>query len=193
MAKRSGSRSSRSERRAGRDRAQRAKDHGLPERPAAPLRARAATPEPRSDGGQDRSSDAPRAPVATSSTVPSWVWVAGGALLLLVGAYVMSQKRDAASNEAKPEPETPVAPASTALESSEPSPEPSASAAAPEESAPAAPEPVASVSEPEKPRVVAPVIAKPRAPAVAKPAVPVVAPPAPVPVPAPATPSDSPY
>jgi hypothetical protein len=109
MAKRPGSKSSRSERRAGRKRAERAREHGLPTRRDATPRARASTPQPRSgEEGEDRSSDAPRARASKPVPIPTLVKVVGGALVLLVGLYVVTLLRDEGSTDTKPAPE-PVA------------------------------------------------------------------------------------
>src|ERR1041384_3222655 len=171
MAKRAGSKGSRSGRRAGKDRVQRARERGLPER-VEPLRVRAATPEPRSAEGEDPSSDAAPARGAKSAAVPPWVWVAGVALALLGGAYVLSRQRDEALTQ--PQPEAPAASAS-ASEANESVPSDAASA----ESAPWAPAPTAtpnventpapSAAAPARPTVEKPFAPHPVAPRVATP------------------------
>jgi ribonuclease E len=207
MAKKSGSKSSRSERRAGRKRAERAVEHGLPTRKAPPPRARAATPEPGSHReGTDRASDAPRAPIAKSGGVPTLVKVLGAALVILIGVYLLSRQRDEALTESKPVPETPLV-AASAAPAIEAAAEPSSRLPAPEVTAapqPEAPEAIVSVTPPTKPVVVAPVVAAPVVSAPSKPKVekaaraaapspaPVAAPAAPAPVAAPAVPVPSP-
>jgi hypothetical protein len=115
MAKRSGSRSSRGERRAERQRAERAREHGLPARRPEPMRARAATPQP--DGsadGSERSSDLPRVPLRKAG-VPTLVKVIGAAAVILLGVYLLGRQRDKALSEGSaptPEPPTSVAPTS---------------------------------------------------------------------------------
>lgn len=114
MSKRSGNKGSRSERNAGRQRAQRAREHGLPQRREPEVRrARAATPEPRSAEGEDPSSDA--APKRKAG-IPPLAKLAAVALLLLGGAYALTHFRD--RNELQPtqvEPGTaPAAPAPAA-------------------------------------------------------------------------------
>ena len=216
MAKRSGSKTSRGERRAGKERAQRAREHGLPERREEAPRARASTPEPGSrDDGEDRSSDAPRAAKAKSAGVPTLVKVVGAALVILLGVYILSQRREDALTETKPAPELPSAQASATVESPttavlppepEPKPEPVVTAAPSSAPSPAVSvtppsKPVVAmplVSSPSKPKVEKPVVAAPK-PAVASPVAPVAAPPAPVapvlpsPKPAPEKPADNPY
>jgi len=221
MAKKSGSNSSRSERRAGRQRAER---HGLPPRKEPPTRVRASTPEPGSArDSEGRSSDAPPARPAKSAGIPTLVKVVGVAVLLLIGAYLLSQQRDAALTETPPAPEPPAAasaaPTAEVLAEPDAQPAPSSTQAAPPAPAPApeAPAPVVSVTPPTKPLVAAPVVpglavsapAKPRVekpPVASKPAAiaapaapaaplrspaPVAAPPAAPPKPAP--PVDNPY
>ena len=123
MAKRSSWKGSRRERKAERERAQDRRERGLPELPERkPLRARAATPEPSSVAGEDRSSDAPTA--SKSGGVPPFVWVVGAALVILVIAYFVSQRRDEALTETPPQPEVPSASAVVAPE--QPATEPSA-------------------------------------------------------------------
>jgi hypothetical protein len=170
MAKKSGSKSSRSERRAGRKRAERAVQHGLPTRQQPPPRARAATPEPgRNDEGIDRSSDAPRVPVAKPGGIPTLVKVLGAALVILGGVYLLSRQRDEALTESQPAPEPPVVATSAApavgvpAEASPPAPEVIA--------APEPPAAILSVTPPAKPVVVAPVVAAPIVSAPSKPKV----------------------
>ena len=96
MAKGSGTKGSRSERKAGRQRALRAREHGLPERHEVPLHVAGARAELMdAEGGADTESSPggggsgrrrPGPPVA--------VWVVGGALLLLALLYVLSRVRD---------------------------------------------------------------------------------------------------
>jgi hypothetical protein len=222
MAKRSGSKSSRSERKAGRERAERARDRGLPEKRSEPLRARAATPEPVSSvDGEDRSSDAPPAPTKPPGGVPTLVKVVGAALVLLMGAYVLSLLRDDGLTDTKPAAEP--AGKSSAVAETQLAPEPAANRGAatpaPEvtptaESAPALASPVPdslpAVTPPNEPAVAAPVVASPRVPQASKPTVappravvapapisrpaaPVAAPVAPAPAPAAPKPVDNPY
>ena len=136
MAKRSGSKSSRSERKAGKQRAQRARQHGLPEpQTRAPLRARAATPEPGSSRRDpDRSSDAPPPP-AHKQLIPTPIKVLGIAVVILIGVYVLSQKRDEALTETHATPE-----AASALGSAAPAPQAPSVTAAPSVVAAAPPE-----------------------------------------------------
>jgi hypothetical protein len=217
MAKRSGSKSSRSGRKAGKERAVRARERGLPQ--AAPesdaprlARVRAATPEPRSAQGEDRSSDAPSPGIPKSAGLSSGTKLAIAAAILLGGLYVLSRFRDASETTAAPEPPGSAAPVIVTTEAEplpsavSPSIDPSSPpAAAPvsEPETPAAPvvEPSAPVvSPPAKPSVPKPVAPKPVAAAPkpvapaappASPAVPAV--PAPAPAPAPAKPADNPY
>ena len=201
MAKKSGSKSSRSERRTGRKRAERAVEHGLPTRKVPPPRARAATPEPGSyREGTDRASDAPRAPIAKPGGVPTLVKVLGAALVILIGVYLLSRQRDEALTESKPVPETPLVAASAApaieaaAEPSSPAPEVTAARQ------PEAPAAIVSVTPPTKPVVIAPVVAAPVVSAPSKPKVekaavapaPVAAPAAPAPVAPPAVPVPAP-
>ncbi len=163
MAKKSGSNSSRSERRAGRQRAERAREHGLPPRKEPPTRVRASTPEPGSaPDSEGRSTDAPPARPAKSAGIPTLVKVVGVAVLLLIGAYLLSQKRDAALTETQPAPEPPAAasaaPTTEVRAEPEAQPAPSSTQAAPPAAAPEAPAPVVSVTPPTKPLVVAPVV-----------------------------------
>jgi hypothetical protein len=207
MAKRS--KGTRSERRAGRQRAQRAREHGLPERKEE-LRARAVTPEPGSVDGEDPASDAPRAPAkAKSAGIPPIAKIVAGALAILVAGYVLTHFRDEPSSETSTTPEV-SAPSAAAPPGSVPEPEPQPSTLNPP--APRAPEPTPStlgaatpaplvtpvkpvasapvVSAPAKPQVVAPVVPAPAAP---KPApAKVVAPPASPAPPKPATPAPTP-
>jgi hypothetical protein len=118
MAKRSGSRSSRGERRAERERAERAREHGLPERRSAPVRARAEAPEPRDGDEQlDRGSEAPSIPLRKTS-VPTLVKVLGIGVVILFGVYLLSRERDKALGDstARPEPVPTSAPASSVAE-----------------------------------------------------------------------------
>jgi len=119
MAKRSGSKGSRSERKADRERARERRERGLPELPARkPLRARAATPAPTSSEDVTLRGDAPQ---TQRNGVPPFVWVVGGALLILVVAYFVRQKRDEAL-VTTPAPELPSAsPLTTAPDPGEPS------------------------------------------------------------------------
>ena len=103
MAKRSGSKSSRSERRAERTRAERAREHGLPvsERRDAQLRNRTASPEPPREAGEDeRGSDALVA--GTKAGIPTLVKVVGVALVILIGVYFLGRERDRALTEPTP-------------------------------------------------------------------------------------------
>jgi hypothetical protein len=92
MAKRSGSRGSRSERRAERERAERARQHGLPER-AIPPRAAPAEPAATPEASSEASGEAPS---RQRGGIPPLVKVLGGALLILLGVYWLSQRRDQA-------------------------------------------------------------------------------------------------
>ena len=181
MAKHSGNKGSRSERRAGRQRASRAREHGLPARvEPESRRVRASTPEPRSAAGDDRSSDAPPAPLTKPSQgIPTIVKVVGGALAILAAAYALSRFRDeSGATTAAPEPAASVSAAALA-------PEPTASAAA--AVAPSTLAPAGELLEPALPSVAAPSVATPPVVSVAKPSV---APPKPaVVVPKPATPA----
>lgn len=193
MAKRSGSKSSRSERKADRERARQRQERGLPEPPARrPLRARAATPEPSGSEHVGRPSDAPVSPPTTG--IPPFVWVVGGALLILVVAYFVSQRRDAALTT-QPEPEAPSASvASSATEL--PVAEPSVTASDPPAPTPQQLQPVPAepVVPPTEPSVAAPVVSAPSKPRVDKPkAATVPAPKAPTPPAQPAQPVDNPY
>jgi len=99
MAKRSGSKSSRSERRAERTRAERAREHGLPvsERRDVQLRNRAASHEV---GEDERGSDALVA--GTKAGIPTLVKVVGVALVILIGVYFLGRERDRALTEPTP-------------------------------------------------------------------------------------------
>ena len=195
MVKRSGSKGSRSERRAGKQRAQRARAHGLPERREALPRARASTPEPGSrDDGDDRSSDAPPAGATARRGIPTLVKVVGGALVILVGVYILSQRREQALSDTKPAPELPSAQVTASAESPttavprpEPEPEAEPSASAVVAPAPASePTPIVSVTPPTKPLIAMPVVSAPALPKVPKPVIvapaQVTAPKAPAPV-----------
>jgi hypothetical protein len=105
MAKRSGSRSSRGERRAERERAERAREHGLPERRSAPERARAATPARLTDDERsDRASDAPSLPL-NKTRIPTLAKVLGVGAVILLGVYLLGRQRDKAiEDRARPEP-----------------------------------------------------------------------------------------
>ncbi|HKY40505.1 MAG TPA: hypothetical protein VJN18_31440 [Polyangiaceae bacterium] len=140
MAKRSGSKGTRGERKADRQRAQRARERGLPERREEPLRARAATAEPGSGDDEDRPSDASR-PVARAKPagIPPIAKVVTGALLILVAVYVLSRFRDQPPSETSTTPE----PDASAATTPEPAPEPPAPAAPKLPAAPAAPKPAA--------------------------------------------------
>jgi hypothetical protein len=165
MAKRSGNKGSRSERRAGRQRAGRAREHGLPARvEPESRRVRASTPEPHSAAGDDRSSDAPPAPLTKpSQSIPTIVKVVGGALAILAAAYALSRFRDeSAATTAAPEPAASVSAAAVPPEQTA-----SASAAV----APPAPAPVGELLEPVSPSVVAPSVATPPVASVATPSV----------------------
>lgn len=196
MAKKSGTRGSRSERNAGRKRAERARQHGLPVREEPPARARALTPEPSDDTyGEARSSDAPLSSAKKSAGIPTLVKVVGGALVILSGVYLLSRQRDEALLETKPAAEPAAAVSAPAPEVGPeliPPPEPRAAAPAPEP-APEAPAPVLSVTPPAKPLVAAPARAEPSKPKVEKPAVAAAAVPKPAAVPAaPAAPAVTP-
>jgi hypothetical protein len=198
MPKRSGSKGSRSERRAGRQRAGRAREHGLPARvEPESRRVRASTPEPISAEGDDRSSDAPPASLSKPRRgIPTIVKVVAGAVAILAAAYVLSRFRDqSAATTAAPEPAT-SAPAVA--------PEPSPTATAAADPAPSAPARTSELVEPVLPSVAAPNVAAPPMVSIVKPSVepkplvrPVTAPKSPVPpaAPAPAAPPpvDNPY
>jgi hypothetical protein len=112
MGKRSGTNSSRSERKAGRERTRRARQHGLPERKEPP-RVRPGAREPLSADGEDRSSDAPLAKGVKARGVPTVVKVVGSALAVLLAVYLLTHYRDQAALEpdAAPKPATPKPPA----------------------------------------------------------------------------------
>lgn len=114
MAKRSGSRSSRGERRAERQRAERAREHGLPARRPEPMRARGTTPEfDRLADPNEGPSDRPVVPLRKAS-VPTLVKVVGAAIVILLGVYLLGRQRDRALSEgaAAPEPAASAAPTS---------------------------------------------------------------------------------
>lgn len=191
MAKKSGSRSSRSERNAGRKRAERARQHGLPVRQGPPPRARALTPEPSDDAyGEARSSDAPLSSAKKPTRIPTLVKVVGAALAILIGVYLLSRQRDEALLETKPAAEPAAAVSAVAAPATEvgpellPSPEPRAPLPEP---SPEAPAPILSVTPPVTPLVAAPAAAEPSRPKVGKTAV--AAPAMPKPVAAPAAPA----
>ena len=94
MAKASGSKSSRSERKAGRQRAERARAHGLPE--LRPVQA-AASVAPDEDAAVERADVTPAAAAAARKGRPVLVWVLGAALVILLIAYVITRFRDSAS------------------------------------------------------------------------------------------------
>jgi len=129
MAKRTGSKTSRGERRAGKQRAQRARQHGLPERREASRRARASTPAPASgsDGGEP-SSAVPLGRSAKKPGIPTLVKVVAGALVILLGVYILGQRREQGLTEPKAEPSAHVSAtvdsAATAARPSEPELEP---------------------------------------------------------------------
>ena len=168
MAKRSGSRSSRSERRAGRERAERAREHGLPTRPQATLRTRVAGPEPESQSAA-RSSE-PTTVALKSPAIPTLVKVIGGALVILLGVYLLSRQRDQALTETPTAGESASAAASA---TTEPAPEPSALGPelAPSPAAESTPAPALSATLPTKPSVSLPAVPAPTKPKVAKPSV----------------------
>jgi hypothetical protein len=191
MAKRSGSKTSRGERRAGKQRAERAREHGLPERREAARRVRASTPEPGSRGdGDDRSSDVPKGRSAKKPGIPTLVKVVAGALVILLGVYILSQRREQALTDTKPAPELPSAQASAAADSETtavPRPEPASEPEPRASAAPAAavePAAVVSVTPPSKPVVAMPLVSAPALPKVPKPVVAAPKPPAPATVPA---------
>jgi len=94
MAKASGSKSSRSERKAGRQRAERARAHGLPE-----PRAERSVPSPsaRPDGDAPSEGAGVTSAAASGKSRPVLVWVVGGALMVLLIAYVITKFRDGGS------------------------------------------------------------------------------------------------
>ncbi len=103
MAK-AGSKGSRSERKAGRQRAERARAHGLPEGTLPQHRARSSGGAFEDDGDAadvtglaPHAAGAGRQPDRTSQArrPPVLVWVVGGALALLAIAYVLTRFRDA--------------------------------------------------------------------------------------------------
>lgn len=110
MARRSGGGGSRSDRKAGRERARRAKRHGLPERreeaprgPASAGTRRAADTFEADEPASRRSA----AGLPGKAKIPTLAKVVGGALLVLAGAYALSRIRDSAPSEAlAPEPAT---------------------------------------------------------------------------------------
>ena len=98
MAKASGSKGSRSERKAGRQRAERARSHGLPE-----ARAERSAPGSSVGPGGDAPTE-PGTPAEARGTAasrqmrsPTLVWVLGGALMILLIAYVITKFRDSGS------------------------------------------------------------------------------------------------
>jgi hypothetical protein len=112
MPKHPGAKSSRSERRAGRERAHRARSHGLPERPAEPTR-RVSAREPELENDTESSGTALGLP--KKAGIPTLVKVAIGALVALAGAYFLTRLRDARSwnrDDAAAEPAASVASAS---------------------------------------------------------------------------------
>lgn len=177
MAKKSGSRSSRSERNAGRKRAERARQHGLPVRREPAPRQRAVTPEPSDDSyGEARSSDAPLSNAKKSAGIPTLVKVVGGALVILIGVYFLSRQRDEALLETKPAAEPAAALSASVSSAGQVGPElvPAPEASPPVEPTPAAASPVAaapvvSVTPPAKPVAAEPVVLEPSKPKVAKP------------------------
>ena len=189
MAKRSGSRSSRGERRAERERAERARKHGLPEPLKPALRARAATPDPNSDvEAADRSSDAP-AVLPKSPAIPTLVKVLGGALLILLAVYLLSRQRDQARTPTEPAPE-PAKPTASAMAEPALQPETSATNAPPSVSAasPTAGD-SATVVVPTRPSVSLPSLRTPSEPRVARPSVVAPRPPVVAPAASPASPA----
>jgi hypothetical protein len=177
MGKKSGSKSSRSERNAGRKRAERARQHGLPTRPAPAPPARQLTPEPSDDSyGEARSSDAPLSRAQKRAGIPTLVKVVGGALVVLIGVYLLSRQRDQALPETTPAAEPAGAVSAVASPSTEsggePAPPSSATSPAPAFTSPSEPPAaVVSVTPPAEPVVVAPVAASPSKPKVALPRV----------------------
>jgi hypothetical protein len=193
MPKKSGSKSSRSERRAGRQRADRAREHGLPARAEPSPRARAVTPEPSDEAfGAARSSATRSGRGDKPAGIPTLVKVIGGALVILLGVYLLSRQRDEALTDTKPaaEPATassvdarPAAPSPAAPPELTTSPEVKAAPELALEPTPQAPAPVVSVTPPTKPLVTGPVVPQPAKSKLVAPAVP-----APASVPAPAAP-----
>ncbi len=201
MARRPGGKSSRSERRAGRQRAERAREHGLPER-REPLPRRELEVEP---VARDSA-----APAARSSSVPARrgvplaVKVGAVAVGLLIAAYALSRLRDRASApSAEDAPAASVGAAAKASSESVTGSEPVASGAevvtspAPERPSALAAEPGATAARPTSPRaptVALPAVLGPTEPVVAKPApaakLKVAAPAVPA---VPASPSENPY
>jgi hypothetical protein len=186
MAKRSGSKTSRGERRAGKERAERAREHGLPERREASRRARASAPVPASgsDGGEP-SSAVPLGRSAKKPAIPTLVKLIAGALVILLGVYILGQRREQALTETKAAAEpSSAAPASASADSEttavvrpEPEPQtaPRASASQPPAVSPAA---LLSVTSPNKPVVAMPLVSAPALPKVPKPLVAAPKPPA---------------
>jgi hypothetical protein len=181
MPKKSGSKSSRSERRAGRQRADRAREHGLPARAEPSPRARAVTPEPSDDAfGAARSSATLSGRGDKPAGIPTLVKVIGGAFVILVGVYLLSRQRDEALTDTKPSAEPPTASSVDAPRAELTTP---SAVAAPElttipelnaapEPTPQAPAPVVSVTPPTKPVVAGPVVPQPAKPKLVVPAVP---------------------
>jgi hypothetical protein len=175
----------------------------LPARVEPPPPARALTPEPSDEAlGEARSSASPSSR-AQKPGIPTLVKVVGGALVILIGVYLLSRQRDDAMMETQPSGEPGVAASAVAAPASpevraEPLAEPSAAPAPAAELSPApaaAPAPEVSVKLPAKPVVVAPQVSPPAKPKVAMPAAPVpasVAAPA-APKPAAPPPVDNPY
>jgi hypothetical protein len=203
MAKKSGSKSSRSERRAGRKRAERAVEHGLPTRqqpPRARSRSAKADEPSRSGEGTTRASDAAPASVAKSSGIPTLVKVLGAALVILLGVYLLSRQRDEALTENVPAAEVPVVAASAAPTVEAAAAEPNAPSPAPEVTAvPQPPGAVVPITPPTMPVVSAPLVPAPAVSPPGKPRVekarlapsppPIAIPAAPAPVAAPAAPA----
>jgi hypothetical protein len=188
MPKKSGSKSSRSERRAGRQRADRAREHGLPARAEPSPRARAVTPEPSDEAFGAARSSATLSGRGDKPGIPTLVKVIGGALVILLGVYLLSRQRDEALTDTKPAAE-PATASSVDAPPAAPAPELTTSPevkAAPEpapEPTPQAPAPIVSVTPPTKPVVTGPVVAQPAKSKLVAPAVP-----APAAVPPPAGP-----
>ncbi len=95
MGKRSGSRSSRSERRAERQRAERARDHGLPARPLSSPPAGGSQTQGALDAPREHSPESGAAP-SSRSGFPLLAKVLILAFVILLGVYLLGRQRDKA-------------------------------------------------------------------------------------------------
>lgn len=143
-------------------------------------RARALTPEPSDEAfGEARSSATPSSRSGKPG-IPTLVKVVGGALVILIGVYLLSRQRDDALLETQPSGEPSVAASAVVAPAApevraEPVAEPSAEPAPAAELSPApgtAPDAEVAVTLPAKPVVVAPQVSAPAKPKVATPTAP---------------------